>query len=327
MTSFVMLNLHGLTVFIWIVSILTLSISDEVQIDGTTPPTHTSNRSLINTPSENNHPDLFTVIKPTLESINAAQIFKRNNVTPSFVGEGGPISFSSTTQRTSSTTLHLASISGNLNMKDTSAEDKEHALRVTKRNNTLSKIVPRKGATEVLNTEQKKTFIEKSLEDNKQSIVESSTTASVTNSEYTNDKLSNSELHISDEEKVVLNTTLNNKLHQNMNITLQQNMNTTLQQNITANTTMTTALHKEHKAKPTVTVAGPNNDKRPFVSPTRSRLGMPKKIDYVLPVIVTLIALPVLCAVIFIVYKQCRDCWDKRHYRRMDFLIDGMYND
>lgn len=97
------------------------------------------------------------------------------------------------------------------------------------------------------------------------------------------------------------------------------------------NATTTTPKTSSHipKPKPTVTtVDGPEvNESRPSSRTKSSSLGMPRKIDYIAPVIITIIAIPILGAAIFMLYRRGRDCWDKRHYRRMDFLIDGMYND
>lgn len=88
---------------------------------------------------------------------------------------------------------------------------------------------------------------------------------------------------------------------------------------------------KKHipKPKPTVTTVDESeiNEFIPLLRTKNPSLGMPKKIDYIVPIIITIIALPILGAVIFVIYRRGRDCWDKRHYRRMDFLIDGMYND
>uniref|UniRef100_A0A6M2DZ43 Putative mucin-5ac n=1 Tax=Xenopsylla cheopis TaxID=163159 RepID=A0A6M2DZ43_XENCH len=49
--------------------------------------------------------------------------------------------------------------------------------------------------------------------------------------------------------------------------------------------------------------------------------------DYIVPVVITIFAVPlfVICSVFLV--RKARDFWEKRHYRRMDFLIDGMYND
>ncbi|XP_015600574.1 uncharacterized protein LOC107270246 [Cephus cinctus] len=85
---------------------------------------------------------------------------------------------------------------------------------------------------------------------------------------------------------------------------------------------------KRHKPKPTATVGGSDEDKPIPASPTKtSPLGMPRKIDYIVPVVITIMAVPLLGLAAFVLYRRGRDCWDKRHYRRMDFLIDGMYND
>jgi len=82
------------------------------------------------------------------------------------------------------------------------------------------------------------------------------------------------------------------------------------------------------KPKPTVTIVdGPEIDYRPSSHTKSSPLGMPRKVDYIIPVITTIFALPLFAVVIFVLYRRGRDCWEKRHYRRMDFLIDGMYND
>ena len=85
---------------------------------------------------------------------------------------------------------------------------------------------------------------------------------------------------------------------------------------------------KKHKLKPPVTIGGSNVDEPIPASPTKTPpLGMPRKIDYIIPVMITIFALPLLGIGTYILYRRGRDCWDKRHYRRMDFLIDGMYNE
>ncbi|KAK2581744.1 hypothetical protein KPH14_002225 [Odynerus spinipes] len=98
------------------------------------------------------------------------------------------------------------------------------------------------------------------------------------------------------------------------------------------NTTSVVPPPSKHKPnpKPTVTMGGgaadPNKPIPP--SPTKSSpLGIPRKIDYIIPIAITVVALPILGVTTFILYNRGKDCWDKRHYRRMDFLIDGMYND
>lgn len=124
---------------------------------------------------------------------------------------------------------------------------------------------------------------------------------------------------------------LNRNINSNASLILANG--TTSNSTITNNTTMPKAfLHiKKHipKPKPTVTtIDEPEiNESIPLSRMKNPSLGMPRKIDYIVPVIITIVALPILGAVIFVLYRRGRDCWDKRHYRRMDFLIDGMYND
>ena len=49
--------------------------------------------------------------------------------------------------------------------------------------------------------------------------------------------------------------------------------------------------------------------------------------DYVVPIVIAMLAIPFVAVIGAFLYKKGRDFWDRRHYRRMDFLIDGMYND
>ncbi|GLH14034.1 Uncharacterized protein GBIM_18474 [Gryllus bimaculatus] len=49
--------------------------------------------------------------------------------------------------------------------------------------------------------------------------------------------------------------------------------------------------------------------------------------DYVIPVVATIFAAPLLIVLAMFLYKRSKEFWERRHYRRMDFLIDGMYND
>ncbi|KAG7187984.1 hypothetical protein KM043_013940 [Ampulex compressa] len=81
-----------------------------------------------------------------------------------------------------------------------------------------------------------------------------------------------------------------------------------------------------HKPKPTVTIGEGGNDpvgQLSTLEPPATR----RRIDYIIPIAITAITLPLMAVASFAVYKRGKDCWDKRHYRRMDFLIDGMYND
>ncbi|XP_058794565.1 uncharacterized protein LOC131666170 [Phymastichus coffea] len=86
---------------------------------------------------------------------------------------------------------------------------------------------------------------------------------------------------------------------------------------------------RQFNPKPTVTFAEEEgeDESMPQFPTSKTLLGMPRKIDYIVPVIITITALPLLGAAFYVLYKRGRDYWDKRHYRRMDFLIDGMYNE
>ncbi|RZB40396.1 hypothetical protein BDFB_001444 [Asbolus verrucosus] len=99
------------------------------------------------------------------------------------------------------------------------------------------------------------------------------------------------------------------------------------------NATSTTI--KPKKKKPTITEA----DDVPFVpSSFKSNetgnhgIGIEaitekqKKPDYVVPIVVVILLVPLVAIVISILYKRGAEWWQHRHYRRMDFLIEGMYN-
>ncbi|CAH0560331.1 unnamed protein product [Brassicogethes aeneus] len=48
--------------------------------------------------------------------------------------------------------------------------------------------------------------------------------------------------------------------------------------------------------------------------------------DYVIPIIAVILSVPLVAIVISMLYKRGADWWSHRNYRRMDFLIEGMYN-
>ncbi|KOC71092.1 hypothetical protein WH47_01735 [Habropoda laboriosa] len=312
MSLFVMRNFYGLTLFIWLVSILTLSNSNEIKTDRDTFFTPVLNASFIDGASKIESQTLSSLIESVSEFVNSSKSLNKNVATPSVAGEGGPISITSTIS-------YLTNIVDNLDIQATLS--KEENIPYVKRRKNTSKIVSRKGANEMLDVENDNiSSIEVTLSNDTKPVIESSTTASVIHSsEHIDMNANSSKSNITD--KNVYNAS-----NDTVNTTLNS---TNVSQKLPTNVPATASVIQEHKPKPTATVIDePNSDKQAFIPHIKgSRLGMPKKIDYVLPVIVTLIALPVLGAIIFMVYKQGRDCWDKRHYKRMDFLIDGMYND
>uniref|UniRef100_A0A1B0CRA6 Uncharacterized protein n=1 Tax=Lutzomyia longipalpis TaxID=7200 RepID=A0A1B0CRA6_LUTLO len=49
--------------------------------------------------------------------------------------------------------------------------------------------------------------------------------------------------------------------------------------------------------------------------------------DYIVPIVVLIFAIPMVLGLATVVVRRFRDFWLTRHYRRMDYLVDGMYND
>lgn len=47
---------------------------------------------------------------------------------------------------------------------------------------------------------------------------------------------------------------------------------------------------------------------------------------YVIPIVGVILSVPLVAIVTSIIYKRGSEWWQHRHYRRMDFLIEGMYN-
>ncbi|KAK6624031.1 hypothetical protein RUM44_010889 [Polyplax serrata] len=45
------------------------------------------------------------------------------------------------------------------------------------------------------------------------------------------------------------------------------------------------------------------------------------------PIAASIFLVPLFIMVIFFTWRNLKDYWEKRYYKRMDFLIDGMYND
>lgn len=60
----------------------------------------------------------------------------------------------------------------------------------------------------------------------------------------------------------------------------------------------------------------------------QSSVNQPKgQPGYIIPIVITLFALPLLVLIGYQAVRRGKEAWRNRHYRRMDFLIDGMYND
>lgn len=51
-----------------------------------------------------------------------------------------------------------------------------------------------------------------------------------------------------------------------------------------------------------------------------------KRANYVIPIVAVILSVPLVAIIISFLYKRGTDWWQHRNYRRMDFLIEGMYN-
>ncbi|GBP17034.1 hypothetical protein EVAR_8107_1 [Eumeta japonica] len=49
--------------------------------------------------------------------------------------------------------------------------------------------------------------------------------------------------------------------------------------------------------------------------------------DLVMPVVITILIVPLFAVVGYMALQKGREAWKNRHYKRMDFLVDGMYNE
>lgn len=103
----------------------------------------------------------------------------------------------------------------------------------------------------------------------------------------------------------------------------------TTSQQVSAKPVTSTSTPKR-KNKPDVTYDEndlPRDENGTLILPKESLIGSGPSFDYIVPIVIALLAVPFVAVVGVFFYKKLRDFWDRRHYRRMDFLIDGMYND
>ncbi|XP_038213014.1 uncharacterized protein LOC119833190 [Zerene cesonia] len=49
--------------------------------------------------------------------------------------------------------------------------------------------------------------------------------------------------------------------------------------------------------------------------------------DLIMPIVITILVVPMFAVVGYMALKRGKEAWKNRHYKRMDFLLDGMYND
>lgn len=240
-------------------------------------------------------------------------------MTTSVIVEGGPIS----------TPIQHA------DMETVTGESREN---MPKERNAIPSIVPRKGVEEkkvkprkgVIQTNmdpEQALISSQAILENIKPIVENVSAVEIT-------RINNQTEHSSIDTSRLNATNLHSNgssIDHNINSNLSSvPVNVTVSHIDTTNSaTMSRPSSQKHipKPKPTVTTIGKDEIDESRSLRGKSSLGMHRKVDYIVPVIITIVALPLLGGAIFIIYRRGRDCWDKRHYRRMDFLIDGMYND
>lgn len=85
--------------------------------------------------------------------------------------------------------------------------------------------------------------------------------------------------------------------------------------------------------KPTITENGDDDYNQSDTKPIKNNdnLLVPdnkehKRAAYLIPIIAVIFSVPLVAAIISVLYKRGSEWWQHRHYRRMDFLIEGMYN-
>ncbi|XP_059060237.1 uncharacterized protein LOC131853387 [Achroia grisella] len=49
--------------------------------------------------------------------------------------------------------------------------------------------------------------------------------------------------------------------------------------------------------------------------------------DLIMPVVITILTVPLFAVLGYMALRRGQEAWKNRHYKRMDFLLDGMYND
>lgn len=124
----------------------------------------------------------------------------------------------------------------------------------------------------------------------------------------------------------------NHNEHTDKSLVSSTNQTTTIKSNITASTV------KPVVRKPLVTVHDDEADKTDTVSKMNNLSTNVINIDpvlnekkhtrsnYVVPIVALILSVPLVAAVISILYKRGKDWWLHRNYRRMDYLIEGLYN-
>lgn len=122
------------------------------------------------------------------------------------------------------------------------------------------------------------------------------------------------------------------------NVTLQK-VNNTVMNNSSENANKTIELPKKplilnadllENAQPEVKsspetvhsqIQSPNSKVKTYISSANNHPGM------VMPIVITILLVPMFAVLGYMALRRGQEAWKNRHYKRMDFLLDGMYND
>lgn len=66
---------------------------------------------------------------------------------------------------------------------------------------------------------------------------------------------------------------------------------------------------------------------QPQSSLNKSFITNPDGPGMVMPIVITILLVPMFAVLGFMALRRGQEAWKNRHYKRMDFLLDGMYND
>nr|KAF7439061.1 hypothetical protein H0235_001452 [Vespula pensylvanica] len=298
-----MFNFKKILLFLCLTSGLTSSANNETQTDGASEKL-SSNSNNLNTSTTVIQTKIEPVISLTTITPSISTKDSKASVINLVLTEGGPVSNS-------------------LTVRSPISDQK-----ITAKNNsttTIKDIFVNKNVSQVMTTQKDLPVLDRK----KGYLTFDQTTVKDVTVEHDsdNDNINNSKVE-NIPTRIVANITQLN----NTSTTIQHVLDMSekkLNDTIVISTMPPVNKHKPNP-KPTVTMGGGSADPNKPIppSPTKnSPLGMPRKIDYIIPIAITIVALPILGVASFILYNRGKDCWDKRHYRRMDFLIDGMYND
>ncbi|XP_075972757.1 uncharacterized protein LOC142974363 [Anticarsia gemmatalis] len=64
-----------------------------------------------------------------------------------------------------------------------------------------------------------------------------------------------------------------------------------------------------------------SKDVKSYITNPNSHPGM------VMPIVITILLVPMFAVLGYMALRRGQEAWKNRHYKRMDFLLDGMYND